>query len=273
MEEDYTKRESSGGGLYQERVERRRIIPRESRVVEDYTKRESSGGGLYQERVEWWRIIPRESRVVEDYTKRESSGGGLYQERVKWWRIIPRESQVVEDYTKRESSGGGLYQERVEWRRIIPRESRVVEDYTKRESSGGGLYQERVEWWRIIPRESRVVEDYTKRESSGGRSPSLLSSFSNLLNVAVCYTYQHKLLLLTVPMYFTLSTTKQFNFVAIVDCIHVGSATASVKDLVILHRRTLPAKQKVFGSGLVMATFGLGNSWPGARTPQAKQQN
>ena len=44
---------------------------------------------------------------------------------------------------------------------------------------------------------------------------------------------------------------------AIVDCIHVGSASASFKDLVTLHKRTL---QQIFCRGTVMASFGHGNS-------------
>ena len=41
-------------------------------------------------------------------------------------------------------------------------------------------------------------------------------------------------------MYTTFSIKEELDLVAIVDCTHVGSAKTSFKDLVTLHRRTLP---------------------------------
>ena len=53
---------------------------------------------------------------------------------------------------------------------------------------------------------------YSKCELSGRESPRLLNNFSNLFIVAVHYTHINTcyimLLLLTSPMYTTLSTTK-----------------------------------------------------------------
>ena len=86
---------------------------------------------------------------------------------------------------------------------------------------------------------------------------------SNLFIVAVHYTYQHMLLLLqnnhNIPY-----------LAAIVDCTHVGSATASFKDLVTFHREYYI---RYLGRGSAMACLELGNSWPGARTSQTKQLN
>ena len=63
------------------------------------------------------------------------------------------------------------------------------------------------------------------------------------------------------------------HLVAIVDCTHIGSATASFKDLVTLPRRTLPIKQQIFWQRISNGSFGHDNSFPGARTPQTKQPN
>ena len=91
------------------------------------------------------------------------------------------------------------------------------------------------------------MEDYIKCELSG-RSPSHLNTFPVLFIVAVLYTNINTcyvlLLLLSVPMYTMLSTTKQSEkniayLVANVGCTHIGSATTSFKDLVTLYRRTL----------------------------------
>ena len=70
-----------------------------------------------------------------------------------------------------------------------------------------------------------------------------ISTLFLLSTVAEHYTHINTCyVLLTVPLYTMLSTTNDQNIPnlgAIVDCTHVGSATASFKDLVTLHRRAL----------------------------------
>ena len=73
-----------------------------------------------------------------------------------------------------------------------------------------------------------------------------------LLNLYPLLTYQHMLCIVAIAIcatYTMLATTKYQNIlhpVAIVDCTHVVPATISFKDMVTLHRRTLP---QVFGCG------------------------
>ncbi len=59
------------------------------------------------------------------------------------------------------------------------------------------------------------------------------------IQAAVHYIYQCMLCIVDVPMYTCCL------LVAIVDCTHVGFATAYFKDLVRLHRRTLWTKQQI----------------------------
>ena len=53
-------------------------------------------------------------------------------------------------------------------------------------------------------------------------------------------------------------------------CYGRRSATASFKDLVTLHMRHY---SRCYGRRSATASFGLGNSWPGARTPQTNNSS
>ena len=92
----------------------------------------------------------------------------------------------------------------------------------------------------------------------------------------VHYTYQHMPYLIAIVDSTHVNHVVHYTYqympclVAIVDCTHVGSATASFKDLVTLHRRTPPTKQQ---TPWLWISIQLGNSFPGERTPQIKQQN
>ena len=66
------------------------------------------------------------------------------------------------------------------------------------------------------------MKDYTKCELQG------LKGFYTLF--VGHYTYKDMLYL-----------------IVIVECMHVGSATASIKDLALLHRRTPLTKKQIFG--------------------------
>ena len=68
--------------------------------------------------------------------------------------------------------------------------------------------------------------DYIKCELIGGVSPRHLNTFTPAIHAMYCSINRLYLI-----------------FFAIVDCTHVGSATASFEDLVTLHRRTL---QQIF---------------------------
>ena len=85
--------------------------------------------------------------------------------------------------------------------------------------------------------------------------------------INTCYVHYVLLLLLSRPHPCTPCCPLQSD---IADCTHVGRATAIVKDLVTLLRRTLPHYQpnsRYLGRGLAPASFGFGNHFPGETTP------
>ena len=84
------------------------------------------------------------------------------------------------------------------------------------------------------------VEDYIKCELINGGKHHIFQNFSPLI-VAVHNTHQYILCIVAIvdcTQVTMISITKQSDLVAIVDCIHIGSTTASFEDLVTFHSRT-----------------------------------
>ena len=120
---------------------------------------------------------------------------------------------------------------------------------TENDTTQGKKMTEKIKWNKLYPCRSQLIKWVLQSQSHSFRSPRAFKTCLLLCTLHKSYV------------------------VAIVEFPHVRSATASFKDLVTVHIRTPPTKCRYLSIGSTTVSFGLINSFLGARTPQTKHQN